>query len=342
MDPIETWEEKLQQLRLKIRSNLSNQIASNFKIKTYDDKNAYLIGDEISYGNKLFSNRRYHFSELFWEEVLKETRDFKTKNPGVYINVGLPLENVGISLIAQGKIFDGIIFLFNAYDNDKETLEMYKIGSIDPFQALITSPLYLQFKNTIINKLGRNRSRSKKRSEVKIVKYTSKIQDLFTTLNPSNNIHLFYILAEIDEALTKAHLAYRHTEIISPKLIHSFLQLAMFLESRLKLKPGSPNGELYSQLEKELKRIDMSYTMDKGFLQVAGVEKPKTSLELETAIELIQKSKTRTLIERKCLTVYIIRNYYAHNATDYTLNLFIKKYIHYTFWLLDLVVQFLS
>lgn len=327
MNPLESWEEFLKNLRQNIRRNLQSQVDSNFTLRTYDDKNKYLRVPEMGPGGELLVKRKFELSKLFWEQVLEETRSFREEYPDHHINVGLPLANLGISLISQGKVFDGVILIFNAFDDDKNTLKLFELGDIDPISEFVQSLLFQQFENTIAIRMGKTR----KGISVK------KLIDYCHTLKPEKRIQIFYILSELDDALRKSYLAFKTPEIIIPKLISAWLQLSMFLDSGLKDKQNKKGEDFYNLLEAELKRLKTLNGMEKSFLN--GKDKPKTSRDLNEAIILIGNQASRTLLEKKCLTIWLIRNYYSHNATDISFNLFIRNYIKYAYWLIDLILK---
>ncbi len=218
--------------RIVLRGHLQNMKDEDFVIRTYQDKNKPLFFPVQHMGTSLLARGLYPIAEEYWNHVDNEIQNFNNTT-GKRVNRGIPLANMGVSQIAQGKVIEGLFNIYRGYEDDHQCLEHLPDTTINPEQDMSNSVLYTQFEKELISNLFNNL----------ILKYKS----VFQIPTTDNTLSTFIISLQSDKKLLFYMIIYRFsfsfmlneqlTTLISrSEILRSLAELALWFEDELKRK----------------------------------------------------------------------------------------------------------
>jgi hypothetical protein len=224
--------------RIGLREHLYSMKDDDFVINKYEDKNKPISAPIGQMGMFLMNRGMYSLSEEYWKNIDDEILVFN-KSTGRNINRGIPLANMGVNQIAQGKIIEGLFNIYRGYENDKNTLQHLPEIIIDPEKNMAESILFRQFEEIQTSKL--------------FDLIISKFSDVFVTPISRTQLSTFIQNLKSDKKLLLYMILYRFsfslslnselTNVISrSELQRSLSELALWYEDELKRKDLKLNG----------------------------------------------------------------------------------------------------
>ncbi len=225
--------------RIGLREHLSNMRESDFIVHSYNDKNKPIDGYTQMVGTWLLNRGLYSVSESYWTNIDSEIVDFN-RSKGITINRGIPLANLGVSQLAQGKVIEGLFNLYKAYDDDKRCLAHLSGITINPENDMANSRLFTQFEGRLTSRLFHY--------------VVTKYKFVFITQLSENDLSKFIQTLGSDKKLLLYITLYRYsfaeslnnelTTIISrSEVIRSLAELALWFEDELKRKDLTLTGK---------------------------------------------------------------------------------------------------
>lgn len=226
--------------RVVLREDLERKKEDDFVIREYSDKNKYLSHPVQQMGMWLLNRRLYPISEEYWRHIDEELQDYLRRTRR-RVNRGIPLANMGVSQVAQGKVIEGLFNLFKAYEDDRECLAHLPVTQIDPERDLLIGDLYTQFEQVQIRGIFLSTMRTH--------------QAFFETPISMQDIENFYRSLSPDKKLLLFLITYRYSfsfslyrELTNPiarsEIIRSLAELALWLEDEFKVHDSNLRGSM--------------------------------------------------------------------------------------------------
>lgn len=286
--------------RIVLREHLQNMRDKDFIISNYDDKNKPILAPIQRMGMFLLNRDLFPIVEEYWRHIDDEIQDFN-KQTGKRVNRGIPLANIGVSQISQGKVIEGLFNIYRAYEDDRECLQHLSGITIDPEKDMAKSILFTQFEERQIINLFR----------VIVTKFNS----VFPTAISKDDLSEFVLGLDSDKKLLFYMTLYRFsfgwslnnqlTTIISrSEILRSLAELALWFEDELKRKDPTLRGKtLIEILDQKVGRLNPA----------SGQYTKATSLtELSTKIANALKVPS-TLDLTNARVTGCLRNFAGHN-----------------------------
>ncbi|HUD45062.1 MAG TPA: hypothetical protein VMR41_05950 [Patescibacteria group bacterium] len=286
--------------RIVLREHLQNMKKEDFIVNNYEDKNKPLFSPIQQMGMFLLNRGLFPIVEEYWKHIDDEIQNFNQQT-GKRVNRGIPLANIGVSQIAQGKVIEGLFNIYRGYADDQECLKHLSTITIDPEKDMANSILFTQFEEKQIDQL------------FKIIVTThhsvfsaaiSK-QDLSTfilNLNSDKKLLFYITLYRFSFALS---LNNKLTTIISrSEILRSLAEFALWFEDELKRKNVSLSGQTLIQiLDQKVGKLN----------PVSGKYTKADSLN-ELSIKITAALAVSSTLEIKNARVMgCIRNFAGHN-----------------------------
>jgi hypothetical protein len=117
--------------RKAIREHLHGMKEEEFQIKDYHDKNKPISTAMETVGWHLLLHNSSALMEEYWKQINEEILAFNTLNKRS-INRGIPLANMGVAQLVQGKVIQGLYNIYSAYEDDRVCLQHLPEVTIDP------------------------------------------------------------------------------------------------------------------------------------------------------------------------------------------------------------------
>lgn len=230
--------------RIVLRGHLQNMNDEDFIINNYDDKNKPIFAPIQQMGMFLLNRGLFPIVEEYWRHIDDEIQDFN-KQTGKRVNRGIPLANIGVSQISQGKVIEGLFNIYRGHEDDRECLQHLSGITIDPEKDMAKSILFTQFEERQISNLFR----------VIVIKFSS----VFPTPISKDDLSKFVLGLNSDKKLLFYMTLYRFsfgwslnnqlTTIISrSEILRSLAELALWFEDELKRKDGTLTGKTLIQI----------------------------------------------------------------------------------------------
>ncbi len=225
--------------RIVLRGHLQNMKEEDFVIATYDDKNKPIFAPIQQMGMFLLNRGLFPLVEEYWKHIDDEIQDFN-RQTGKRVNRGIPLANIGVSQISQGKVIEGLFNIYRGYEDDRECLQHLPAITIEPEKDMANSVLFTQFEERQINNLF----------SVIVAKFGS----VFPTPISKDDLSNFVLGLKSDKKLLFYIIIYRFsfafslnnqlTTIISrSEILRSLAELALWFEDELKRKDLTLSGK---------------------------------------------------------------------------------------------------
>lgn len=221
-----------------LKEYLSKMRDEDFVITRYEDKNKPICSSVMQMGTLLLDRGLYPITEEYWNQIDQEIVNFNT-NMGKRVNRGIPLANIGVAQIAQGKVIEGLFNLYRAYEDDRICLQHLSGIAIDPGRDLSKSILYSQFEEKQIRQLfniivSRFNSVFAKRVTIEDLK------DFVLGLSPDKKLLFYVILYRFSFAFVL------NSDLTNPisrsEIIRSLAEMALWFEDELKQKDNILSG----------------------------------------------------------------------------------------------------
>jgi|SRR3989344_1981763 len=230
--------------RIVLRGHLQNMKEEDFIIASYDDKNKPIFAPIQQMGMFLLNRGLFPIVEEYWKHIDDEIQDFN-KQAGKRVNRGIPLANIGVSQISQGKVIEGLFNIYRGYEDDRECLQHLPEITIDSEKDMANSVLFTQFEERQISNLFR----------VVVAKFNS----VFPTPISKDDLSNFVLGLNSDKKLLFYIILYRFsfawslinqlTTIISrSEILRSLAELALWFEDELKRKGPALSGKTLIQI----------------------------------------------------------------------------------------------
>jgi hypothetical protein len=230
--------------RVVLRGHLQNMKGEEFAITKYEDKNKPIFPPIQQMGMFLLNRGLYPIVEEYWKQIDQEIQDFN-QTTGKRVNRGIPLANIGVAQIAQGKTIEGLFNIYRGYQDDKECLQHLPSVAIDPEKDMANSTLFTQFEEIQTARLFHG--------------IVQKFQSVFQTRVSQQGLHNFISNLSSDKKLLLYMTIYRYsfaaslndelTTVISrSEILRSLAELALWFEDELKRKDLSLSGQTLIQI----------------------------------------------------------------------------------------------
>ncbi len=187
--------------RVVLRETLSRFKEEDFKINRYEDKNKHMAGPIGQMGTFLFNRGLSKVAEDFWANIDAEIVEFNKQN-NRNLNRGIPLANLGVAQIIEGKITEGLFNLYKAHDNDRQSLSHLSGLDLDPERNLVSSVLFTQFEDRILGWLYTS-VMTKHQIVYQTFPSLDDLKSYIGSLSPDKKIFLFSIIAKFKEAFSQ-------------------------------------------------------------------------------------------------------------------------------------------
>jgi len=286
--------------RIVLRGHLQNMKDEDFIINNYDDKNKPIFAPIQQMGMFLLNRGLFPIVEEYWGHIDDEIQDFN-KQTGKRVNRGIPLANIGVSQISQGKVIEGLFNIYRGHEDDRECLQHLSGVIIDPEKDMAKSILFTQFEERQIGNLFR----------VIVTKHSS----VFTTAISKEDLSEFVLGLNSDKKLLFYMTLYRFsfgwslnnqlTTIISrSEILRSLAELALWFEDELKRKDPTLIGktliQILDQKVGQLNPISGQYTNASSLTELST--KITSALTASSTLDLTNARVTGCL-----------RNFAGHN-----------------------------
>lgn len=227
--------------RVVLREDLERKNANDFVIREYTDKNKYLSQPIQQMGMWLLNRGLYPISEEYWKNIDEELQDYFLHS-GRRVNRGIPLANMGVSQIAQGKVIEGLFNIYKAHHDDKECLSHLPGVQVDPEQDLLVSDLYTQFEQIQIRTLFLSIIR-RHQSVFETPISMQDIENFYRSLTPDKKLLLFLVTYRFSFSFS----LYREltNPIARSEVVRSLSELALWLEDEFKVHDPSLRGSMF-------------------------------------------------------------------------------------------------
>lgn len=286
--------------RIVLREHLQNMKEEDFIINNYDDKNKPIFSPIQQMGLFLLNRGLFPIVEEYWRHIDDEIQDFN-KQTGKRVNRGIPLANIGVSQISQGKVIEGLFNIYRGHEDDRECLQHLSGITIDPEKDMAKSVLFTQFEERQIGNLFR----------VIVTKFST----AFFTPISKDDLSKFVLGLNSDKKLLFYMTLYRFsfawslnnqlTTIISrSEILRSLAELALWFEDELKRKDltlvGKTLIQILDQKVGQLNPISGQYTNASSLTELST--KITSALAASSALDLTNARVTGCL-----------RNFAGHN-----------------------------
>jgi len=221
--------------RVVLRETLSRFKEEDFKINRYEDKNKHMSGPIGQMGTFLFNRGLYKVAEDFWANIDAEIVEFNKQN-NRNLNRGIPLANLGVAQIVEGKITEGLFNLYKAHDNDRQSLSHLSGLDLDPERNLVSSVLFTQFEDRIVSWLYAA-VLTKHQTVFQTLPSLDDLKSFIGSLSPDKKIFLFSIIAKFKEAFSQNEEVSNF--VSRGEILRSLADLAAWYEDGLRrVDPG--------------------------------------------------------------------------------------------------------
>lgn len=297
--------------RVVLRETLSRFKEEDFKINRYEDKNKHMSGPIGKMGTFLFNRGLYKVAEDFWTNIDAEIVEFNKQNSRS-LNRGIPLANLGVAQIVEGKITEGLFNLYKAHDNDQQSLSHLSGLDLDPERNLVSSALFTQFEDRIVSWLYSS-VLTKYHTAFHALLSLDDFKSCIVSLPPDKKIFLFSIIAKFKEAFSQN------------KELPNFVSRGEILRSL---------ADLAAWYEDGLRRVDPGVTtlvptLARHFGQInptSGQYSSVSSLdELIRKIDLAIAEQQTNLELTNARVMSLIRNFSGHNFDSQNHEVFIRS-----------------
>lgn len=230
--------------RVVLRGHLQSMKDEEFVITKYEDKNKPIYSPIQQMGMFLLNRGLYPIVEEYWRQIDQEIQDFN-QTTGKRVNRGIPLANIGVAQVAQGKVIEGLFNIYSGYQDDKECLQYLSNVSIDPEKDMANSVLFTQFEERQTSRLFHT--------------IVDKFQSVFPAQLTENDLAAFIQNLHSDKKLLLYMTIYRFsfalsldnqlTTVISrSEILRSLAELALWFEDELKRKDPDLLGQTLIQI----------------------------------------------------------------------------------------------
>lgn len=246
--------------RIVLSEHLQNMKEEDFVISNYDDKNKPMFLPIQHMGMFLLNRGLFPIVEEYWKHIDDEIQDFNSRT-GKRVNRGIPLANIGVSQISQGKVIEGLFNIYRGYEDDRQCLIHLPSNTIDPEKDMANSELFTQFEerqisnlfNSIVNKYG---------SVFDAPISKADLSSFVLGLNSDKKLLFYIILYRFSFAI---YLNNQLTTIISrSEILRSLAELALWFEDELKRQDATLSGKtlvpILDQKVGNLNSVSAQYT----------------------------------------------------------------------------------
>jgi hypothetical protein len=297
--------------RVVLRETLNRFNEEDFEINRYEDKNKHMAGPIGQMGTFLFSRGLYKVAEDFWANIDAEIVEFNKRN-NRNLNRGIPLANLGVAQIAEGKITEGLFNLYKAHDNDRQSLSHLSGLDLDPERNLVSSVLFTQFEDRIISWLYTS-VLIKHQVVYQTFPSFENLKSFIGSLSPDKKIFLFSIIAKFKEAFSQNEDVSNF--VSRGEILRSLADLAAWYEDGLRRLDPSVTS-LVPALAKHFGQINLT----------SGQYNSASSLdELINKIDLAIAEQPTNLELTNARVMSLIRNFSGHNFDSQNHNVFTRS-----------------
>lgn len=285
--------------RVVLRETLSRFKEEDFKMNRYEDKNKHMSGPIGQMGTFLFNRGLYKVAEDFWANIDAEIVEFNKQNSR-NLNRGIPLANLGVAQIVEGKITEGLFNLYKAHDNDRQSLSHLSGLDLDPERNLVSSVLFTQFEDRIVSWLYAS-VLAKYQTVFQTLPSLDDLKAFIGSLSPDKKIFLFSIIAKFKEAFSQNEEVSNF--VSRGEILRSLADLAAWYEDGLRrVDPGVTT--LVPALARHFGQINPT----------SGQYSSASSLdELIRKIDLAIADQLTNLELTNARVMSLIRNFSGHN-----------------------------
>jgi len=273
--------------RVVLRGHLQNMKEKDFVIADYNDKNKPIYAPIQHMGMWLLNRQLYPIVEEYWKQIDQEIQDFN-KQTGERVNRGIPLANMGVSQIAQGKTIEGLFNIYSGYEDDRVCLQHLPNVVINPEKDMANSKLFTQFEERQTAQLF-NAITSKFSGVFHTSLSKSELSSFIANLGSDKKLLFYMTLYRFSFSLS---LDKKLTTVISrSEIIRSLEELALWFEDEIKRKDptlsGKTLGAILNQKVSKLNPKMGQYTDAKDLnelsVKIASAISDTASLELTNA-----------------------------------------------------------
>jgi hypothetical protein len=230
--------------RVVLRGHLQNMKDEDFEITKYEDKNKPIYAPIQQMGMFLLNRGLYPIVEEYWMQIDQEIQEFNSTT-GKRVNRGIPLANMGVAQVAQGKTIEGLFNIYHGYEDDRDCLQHLPNINIDPEKDMANSRLFTQFEERQTSQLFHTVV-SKFQSVFQIPLTKQGLSNFILSLNSDKKLLLYMALYRYSFA---ASLNDELTNVISrSEIIRSLAELALWYEDELKRKDSGLSGQTLIQI----------------------------------------------------------------------------------------------
>jgi len=225
--------------RVVLRGHLHNMKDADFIINDYKDKNNPMFAPIQHMGMWLLNRHLYPLVEEYWKQIDEEIQEFN-KQTGKRVNRGIPLANIGVAQIAQGKTIEGLFNIYSGYEDDRVCLQHLANVVIDPEKDMANSRLFTQFEERQTSQLF-NTITSKHSSVFHTRLSRSELTSFISSLESDKKLLFYMILYRFSFSLS---LNNKLTTVISrSEIVRSLAELALWFEDEIKRKDPVLSGK---------------------------------------------------------------------------------------------------